>query len=241
VKAAIPASLIVLFLAAQFPAFPFPTGVAMRFTSFAATIFRSSARVSIIALALAIPTAARAQALYGTLTGNVTDSSGAVVAGATGAITHKETGQSRDGVTDANGSYDFPTVQAGTYSIKVGKSGFKTVTKEGVGRGSSYFDPFAFKPVSGARFGAAGWNLLRAQAPTTGTSGSSASSGSPRESTSSSAPKRLTSQTRHISPIRAATYRTYSSTRTARSVRSTGSPRSPARTPTSLNVNSDSG
>jgi len=93
---------------------------------------RIGAPLAAMLVALMIPTTARAQVLYGTLTGNVADSSGAVVAGATVTITHKETGQSRDGVTDANGSYDFPTLQAGTYSIKVGKSGFKTVTKENV-------------------------------------------------------------------------------------------------------------
>jgi Carboxypeptidase regulatory-like domain/TonB dependent receptor len=93
---------------------------------------RIGAPLAAMLVALTITTTARAQVLYGSITGNVTDSSGAVVAGATVTITHKETGQSRDGVTDANGGYDFPTLQAGTYSIKVGKSGFKTVTKENV-------------------------------------------------------------------------------------------------------------
>ena len=88
--------------------------------------------LSVLLIALAMPQAGNAQVLYGTLTGNVTDSSGAVVAGATVTITHKETGQSRDGVTDANGGYDFPTVQAGTYSVKISKSGFKSMTKEGI-------------------------------------------------------------------------------------------------------------
>src|SRR5262249_41705787 len=74
----------------------------------------------------------QAQVLYGSITGNVTDSSGAVVAGATVSITHKETGQSREGLTDSNGSYDFPTVQAGTYTVKVSRSGFKTATRENV-------------------------------------------------------------------------------------------------------------
>src|SRR5215813_4018601 len=92
----------------------------------------AGAPLAALLLALMIPRTAGAQVLYGTLTGNVTDSSGAVVAGATVTITHKETGQSRDGVTDANGGYDFPTVQAGTYSVKVSKSGFKTMTKENV-------------------------------------------------------------------------------------------------------------
>src|SRR5262247_1478746 len=74
---------------------------------------RIGAPLAAMLVALTITTTARAQVLYGSITGNVTDTSGA-------------------GVTDANGSYDFPTVQAGTYSIRVGKSGFKTVTKEDV-------------------------------------------------------------------------------------------------------------
>jgi hypothetical protein len=81
---------------------------------------------------LMMPQSGEAQVLYGSITGNVTDSSGAVVAGATVSITHKETGQSREGLSDSNGSYDFPTVQAGTYTVKVTRSGFKTATRENV-------------------------------------------------------------------------------------------------------------
>src|SRR6185436_7542084 len=55
-----------------------------------------------------------------------------VVAGASVIITHKETGQSREGVTDATGGFDFPTVQAGTYTVKVTKQGFKTVSKDNI-------------------------------------------------------------------------------------------------------------
>ena len=75
---------------------------------------------------------ATAQVLYGSLTGNVTDLQGAVVPGATVTITHRETNQSRQGVTDASGSYDFATVPAGTYTVKISKPGFKTVSKENV-------------------------------------------------------------------------------------------------------------
>src|SRR5262245_30815963 len=92
----------------------------------------AGASLAALLLALMIPQTAGAQVLYGTLTGNVTDSTGAVVAGATVTITHKETGQSRDGVTDANGGYDFPTLQAGTYTVKISKSGFKTVTRKNI-------------------------------------------------------------------------------------------------------------
>src|SRR5215510_6418102 len=93
---------------------------------------RIGAPLAALLVSLTITTTSRAQVLYGTLTGNVTDSSGAVVAGATVSITNKGTGQSRDGVTDANGSYDFPTLQAGTYTVRVSKSGFKTLTRENI-------------------------------------------------------------------------------------------------------------
>jgi carboxypeptidase family protein/TonB-dependent receptor-like protein len=104
----------------------------IRFRQFIRRFAPIGAPLSVLLIALALPQTSDAQVLYGSITGNVTDSSGAVVAGATVTITHKETGQSRDGLTDANGSYDFPTVQAGTYSVKISKSGFKTLAKEGI-------------------------------------------------------------------------------------------------------------
>ncbi len=73
-----------------------------------------------------------AQVLYGSIRGKVTDSSGAVVAGATVTVTHTQTGHSRDGVADAVGSYDFPTLLAGTYIVRVSKPGFKTTTRENI-------------------------------------------------------------------------------------------------------------
>ena len=65
--------------------------------------------LTIFFVMLALPVIASAQVLYGQLTGNVTDSNKAVVAGAVVSITHRETGQSREATTDANGTYDFPT------------------------------------------------------------------------------------------------------------------------------------
>ena len=81
---------------------------------------------------LFLPLTGQAQVLYGSITGNVTDTAGAALPGATVTITHKETGQTRQGVTDVNGAYDFPNVLAGTYTVKVTKEGFKTVSKENV-------------------------------------------------------------------------------------------------------------
>ena len=84
----------------------------------------------ILPVVFMMPLSGSAQVLYGSIVGNITDSSGASIAGATVVITNKETGQSRESATDASGSYEFPTVSAGTYSLKVTKPGFKTVTRE---------------------------------------------------------------------------------------------------------------
>lgn len=94
------------------------------------TLKRLLIYTSLLLFVVMIPQLNQAQVLYGSIVGNVTDTNGAAVAGATINITHKETGQARQAVTDASGSYDFPTVLAGTYTVKVGKSGFKTMTRE---------------------------------------------------------------------------------------------------------------
>jgi hypothetical protein len=73
-----------------------------------------------------------AQALYGTLVGDVTDTTKAGVPGAAVTITHKETNLSREGTTDTSGSYRFINIQPGTYTVKVSMSGFKEYSKENV-------------------------------------------------------------------------------------------------------------
>ena len=78
-------------------------------------------------LLFACASAAIAQtAETGALTGTVTDSSGAVIAGATVVATSTATGQSRTTTTDANGSYKFSLLQPGAYSLKFSATGFKT-------------------------------------------------------------------------------------------------------------------
>ncbi len=104
----------------------------MKFRQYIKQLTGAALPLVALLLALMIPQSGDAQVLYGSIVGNVTDSAGAAVAGASVTITHKETGQSRESVTNANGSYDFTTVLAGTYSVKISKSGFKTSTKDDV-------------------------------------------------------------------------------------------------------------
>jgi hypothetical protein len=87
-----------------------------------------------LALMLVGPLAShtQAQVLYGSIVGNVTDKSDAAISGATVKITNKATNQSRDTVTNTDGSFNFSTVQTGLYEITVGKPGFKTFTRSNV-------------------------------------------------------------------------------------------------------------
>ena len=77
----------------------------------------------------------RAQILYGTLVGNVTDGTGAVIPGAQVTITNEGTGVTREGEANAAGGYQFPTVSTGTYRVEVRSDGFSTFTTTGVAVG----------------------------------------------------------------------------------------------------------
>jgi len=83
----------------------------------------------LLLLILALPVPSAAQVLYGSLVGNVVDSSGALVPGATVTITHNETSQVRQVITNEAGQYSFPTIQTGTYEMKVTKEGFRTLSR----------------------------------------------------------------------------------------------------------------
>jgi carboxypeptidase family protein/TonB-dependent receptor-like protein len=75
------------------------------------------------------PGLARAQVLYGSLLGNVTDQNGAVVPGATVTITNKGTNQVREATSGSDGEYTITNVLPGVYDVKVTKQGFNTFTQ----------------------------------------------------------------------------------------------------------------
>ena len=68
--------------------------------------------------------AAQAQVLYGSLTGNVVDPSGAAVPGATVEALNIATGATRQMVSDERGAYTFTSLQPGIYKVSVTAQGF---------------------------------------------------------------------------------------------------------------------
>jgi len=73
-----------------------------------------------------------AQTFRGTILGTVTDSSGAVVAGATVTVKNVGTGLERTTNTSADGSYALPELPIGTYTVTVTLAGFQTFVTTGV-------------------------------------------------------------------------------------------------------------
>jgi hypothetical protein len=63
----------------------------------------------------------------GTLTGKLTDPSGAVVTNATVTATNIDNGQTRTATTGADGGYQFTMLPPGSYRVKFEAAGFKTL------------------------------------------------------------------------------------------------------------------
>jgi hypothetical protein len=74
---------------------------------------------------------ARAQVLYGSVVGTVTDPSGAIIPGAAVTLTGKLTGVERSATSDEGGRYSFVNVLPGNYDLKVTSKGFRTFTVSG--------------------------------------------------------------------------------------------------------------
>lgn len=95
----------------------------------------SSSRILPVWLVLAVVTllfsasALQAQVDTGSITGTVTDTSGAVVSGAKVTITNEGTGATLSTTTGGDGIYDFSPVRIGSYKLEASASGFKTVVQ----------------------------------------------------------------------------------------------------------------
>ena len=85
-------------------------------------------------LVLAVPAVVstlplQAQVDTGSITGTVTDASGAVVNGAKVTLTNEGTGAALSLTTGSDGSYTFSPVRIGSYKIDASAQGFKTVSQ----------------------------------------------------------------------------------------------------------------
>jgi carboxypeptidase family protein len=80
-----------------------------------------------LALLVVIASAADAQTFRGSITGRVSDSTGAVLPGVTVTATNNATGVSRTTATSGTGDFSLPDLQLGTYTVEATLQGFQTL------------------------------------------------------------------------------------------------------------------
>jgi len=92
----------------------------------------------------------QAQVDTGSITGTITDPSGAVVSGAKVTLVNQGTGASLTTTTTSDGVYKFSPVRVGTYKLDATSQGFQTTTQTGVvvNIGSNVALNFSLKPGS---------------------------------------------------------------------------------------------
>ncbi|MBM3736946.1 MAG: hypothetical protein FJW39_14275 [Acidobacteria bacterium] len=91
-----------------------------------------STRTSLFTVLLCAAAPARAQVLYGTLTGTVTDSSGAVVPAASVTATNQGNGQSVKADANDLGIFTMPNLTNGVYDVEIAKAGFRPYSQKGI-------------------------------------------------------------------------------------------------------------
>jgi hypothetical protein len=94
---------------------------------------RSHQCAAVAALAFVLFTVVLASAsITGSISGVVTDKSGAVISSASVVATDTLTGIKTSVRTDAKGFYNLPTLSIGTYDLEISQAGFKTYRKTGL-------------------------------------------------------------------------------------------------------------
>src|SRR6202034_3228064 len=77
-----------------------------------------------------VPTTGWGQNVYGTITGTVTDASGAVISDAAVTLTTLDNGENHRIQTNASATYTFVNLLPGRYTIEGEKAGFKKFVRE---------------------------------------------------------------------------------------------------------------
>ena len=86
----------------------------------------------IVVIVLSISSAAVAQSFRASVVGTITDASGGVLPGAAVSIRDVSTGQVRDTISDATGSFSVPQLPPGLYEVSVHLDGFRTAVQTGL-------------------------------------------------------------------------------------------------------------
>ena len=95
-------------------------------------ILKMTLALLFIAYALVMVPESAAQVLYGSLTGTVTDPSGAAVGGANVQALNVGTGTIQQGTTDNSGIYRFSALLPGTYKVTIAAPNFDTQVTDGI-------------------------------------------------------------------------------------------------------------
>ncbi len=85
-----------------------------------------------LSIGLLCPSQMMAQGLFGTISGTVTDSSGAAIPGASVKVTNIDTSVSKTLSTNSAGIYSADSLNPGTYRVEAGAKGFKTAFAKGI-------------------------------------------------------------------------------------------------------------
>jgi len=85
-----------------------------------------------LALAALLTASLHAQVVGGTISGTVTDPSGAVIPNATVIVHNQDTGTQRTLTTNASGSYSAPSIPVGTYQVTATAPNFAPYSRQNV-------------------------------------------------------------------------------------------------------------
>jgi hypothetical protein len=83
-------------------------------------------------LFLFAPSASFAQIVTGSISGAVSDASGALIPEAAVTLTHQATGRKRNSITDGAGNFTIGGLEPGAFALSVSKPGFKTIEHTGI-------------------------------------------------------------------------------------------------------------
>jgi hypothetical protein len=96
------------------------------------TALRSISLVRVLAFLLLSTATLFAQVTGATLSGRITDASGAVLVGARIVIENMDTGVTREAIANAEGIYSAPNLAPGTYEASISAAGFATQDRHGI-------------------------------------------------------------------------------------------------------------